>query len=88
MGKKYLPGDTVYIVENASRVREATVVRSSGGFCLLRLFGGGETRLRETRLFRTAEEAEEYIRRIREANKEVSEPDDPDRNTDDFSWLG
>lgn len=86
--KKYLPGDTVYIVENASRVREATIVRSSGGFCLLRLSGGGGTRLRETRLFRTTEEAEESIRRLREANREVSDFNDPDRNTDDFSWLG
>lgn len=88
MVKKYLSGDTVYIVENASRVRAATVVRSSGGFCLLRLYGGGGTRLRETRLFRTTEEAKESIHRLREANREVSEPDDSDRNTDDFGWLG
>lgn len=79
--KKYLPGDIVYIVENTSRFREAVVLRSSGGFGLLWLAGGGGTWLRETRLFRTAEDADEYIRRLRKANKEVAGPDDPDRNT-------
>lgn len=83
--KKYLSGDISYIVENASHVREAVVVRSSGVCFLLRLFGGGGTRLRETRLFRTVEDAGEYVLRIREANKEVSEHDDPDWNIGDFS---
>lgn len=88
MEKKFVPGDIVYIVENTSRVREATVVRSSGEFCLLRFSGGGGIRLRESRLFRTAEDAREFVRRLREANREISNLDDPNRNTGDIGWLG
>lgn len=84
--RAFSPNETVYIVENATRVREASVLRSSGGFCLLRLSGGGGTRFRESRFFRAYGEAENHVRSLREANSPANT--DPNRNTGDIGWLG
>lgn len=54
---KYNRGDECYIVENNRFVRRATVTQCSGGFCIIKFDEGGGTRLRETKLFSTEEDA-------------------------------
>lgn len=58
MEEKWKSGDDCYIIENNMHIRPATVVRISGGFCTLRLGNGKGIRVRESRLYRTPEEAE------------------------------
>ncbi len=60
MGYKYKVGDTVYIVENKNFIREATVLKVSGGFYTLRFTDGSGIKLRESRLHDSKEEAEKY----------------------------
>ena len=62
MMEKWNPGDQCYIVENNMHIRPAVVVRSSGGFCTLRLGNEKGIRVRESRLYRTPEEAEMHVR--------------------------
>ncbi|KMZ52321.1 hypothetical protein [Dorea sp. D27] len=62
MKEKWKPGDECYIVENNMHIRPATVVRSSGGFCTLRLGNGKGIRVRESRLYWTPEEAGMHVR--------------------------
>jgi len=54
-------GQYVYIVENNKWVRKATVISHSGGFYTLGFLDGGMTRLRESRVFATEEEANAVI---------------------------
>lgn len=56
-------GDTVYFLENNQTVREAVVVRKESGFSVLRYGSGKGTRLRDSRLFSTKEEAENALPR-------------------------
>ena len=64
MNTIFLPGDKVFFVENANRVKAAEIVRCSGGSCIIRFVDrNGGTRLNEKRLFRTAEEALETTRK-------------------------
>ena len=58
MEGKYKPGQYVYLsAANKGLVREAMVLKYSGGFYTIRFTGGGGTRVRENRLFLTLEEA-------------------------------
>lgn len=58
---KYNVNDIVFFISNGYNVREATVIRSGGGFCTIK-FNDNETpagtRVRESKLFRTKKEAE------------------------------
>lgn len=58
---KFDRGQYVYIVENNRWVRKATVISHSGGFYTLGFLDGGMTRLRESRVFATEEEAKAEI---------------------------
>ena len=61
MGKFKVEGKA-FIVESSIFVKEVYVVKSSGGFCLIRYANGeGGYRVRESRLFATEEEAKESI---------------------------
>ena len=59
--RKYEVGDIVFFISNGYHVREATVIRSGGGFCTIK-FNDNETsagtRVRESKLFQSKQEAE------------------------------
>ena len=58
---KYNVNDIVFFISNGYHVREATVIRTGGGFCTIK-FNDNETpagtRVRVTKLFKTKQEAE------------------------------
>ena len=58
---KYNVNDIVFFISNRYHIREATVIRTGGGFCTIK-FNDNETpagtRVRESKLFRTKKEAE------------------------------
>ena len=59
---KFNKGDRVFVTVSNSFVREAEVLSTSGGFYTLRFINReGGTRVRESRLFTTKEEAEASI---------------------------
>lgn len=57
MAAAFKAGDTAYIVENNSNVRECSIVRSSGNLYIIRFPGGGGIQVKGHRLFATKEEA-------------------------------
>ena len=72
--KRFNEGDTVYFVASFIFVRKAKVVRNAGGFCTIIFDGNGNcgtsgTRVRESKLYRTKEEANEVVKLHKEANK-------------------
>ena len=72
--QKFNEGDTVYFVASSVFVRKAKVVRNAGGFCTIIFDGNGNcgtsgTRVRESKLYRTEEEANEVVKLHKEANK-------------------
>ena len=72
--KRSNEGDTVYFVASSIFVRKAKVVRNAGGFCTIIFDGNGNcgasgTRVRESKLYRTEEEANEVVRQHKEVNK-------------------
>lgn len=59
---KFKAGSKAFVVESSIFVKEVYVVKSSGGFCLIRYANGdGGYRVRESRLFATEEEAKASI---------------------------
>ena len=57
-------GDKVYFIESRWRIREAELKECSGGLALIKfLDGDGGIRIRESRLYKTAQEAEEHTRK-------------------------
>jgi len=54
-------GSTVYIVENNRIVREATVVKQSGNFYIIRFGTDGGIQVRGSRLFASEEDAQASI---------------------------
>lgn len=64
MDMKYLRGDTVYLISNGHIIEEATVVMNLAGFVTIRFTKrGGGTRVRESRLYATQEEAEAAVKK-------------------------
>lgn len=62
MNSKFQAGDKTFIIESSIFVKEVYVIKSSGGFCLIRYpQGGGGYRVRESRLYRTEAEAQLVI---------------------------
>ena len=60
---KFKPGDTVYLIGNARFIEEATVVMTVAGFVTIRFTErSGGTRVRESRLYATKEDAERVIK--------------------------
>ena len=63
MDNKYNVGETVYLIDNGNSVEEAVVVMHISGFTTVRFTEQeGGTRVRESHLFRTREEAEENMK--------------------------
>lgn len=62
MVNKYKRGETVYLVGNGHFIEPAIVVMHAGGFVTIRFTEReGGTRVRESRLFSTKEEAEKSV---------------------------
>ena len=58
-------GDKVHFIESRWRIREAELKECSGGLVLIRfLDGDGGIRIRESRLYKTKQEAEENTRKV------------------------
>ena len=68
--KRFNEGDTVYFIASSIFVRKAKVVRNAGGFCTI-IFdcGTSGTRVRESKLHRTEEEANAIVKQHKEINK-------------------
>lgn len=61
---KFKAGNKAFIVESSIFVKEVHVIKSSGGFCLIKYTkGDGDYRVRESRLFATEEEAKASIKK-------------------------
>ena len=59
---KFNVGDKVWIIESTIFVKEVEIINIKGGFITLRFKGSsGGMRVRESRLYRTKEEAEKVV---------------------------
>ena len=72
--KQFNEGDIVYFIASSIFVRKAKVVRNDGGFCTIIFDGNGNcgtsgTRVRESKLYRTEEEANSIVKQYKKANK-------------------
>ncbi|MFR4015571.1 MAG: hypothetical protein ACLT0A_03625 [Holdemanella porci] len=71
--KQFNEGDVVYFVSSSIFIKKATVIRNSGGFCTIRFSNGNcgtsGTRVRESKLYRTEEEAKKVVEQHQNANK-------------------
>ena len=71
--KQFNEGDVVYFVSSSIFIKKATVVRNAGGFCTIRFEDGNcgtsGTRVRESKLYRTEEEAKKVVQQHQDANK-------------------
>lgn len=74
--KIYRPGDKCYVVENRSRISEATVIRRTGSLYLLRL-GSCALRLPCKRLYPTREAAEASLPEILRLRRHENRPPMP-----------
>ena len=62
MSNNYRIGDSVYIIQNNRQVIEVKIIKKNTDFYVVQLPGStGGIQLREGRLFRTKEEAEEQL---------------------------
>ena len=71
--KQFNEGDVVYFVSSSIFIKKATVIRNSGGFCTIRFSNGNcgtsGTRVRESKLYCTEEEAKKAGEQHQNANK-------------------
>ncbi|WP_337467580.1 hypothetical protein [Holdemanella biformis] len=71
--KQFNEGDVVYFVSSSIFIKKATVIRNSGGFCTIRFSNGNcgtsGTRVRESKLYHTEEEAKKVVEQHQNANK-------------------
>ena len=51
----------MYVIVSGLFIRQVTVVRNEGEFCLVRFEDGGGVRIRRNRLYATKEEAEKEL---------------------------
>ena len=62
MNGKYQPGQQVFLTgSRADLIREATVLKYTGGFYTIRFENGGGVKVRESRIYPSREEAEAAI---------------------------
>lgn len=71
--KQFNEGDVVYFISSSVFIKKATVIRNAGGFCTIRFSdgncGASGTRVRESKLYRTEEEAKKVVEQHQNANK-------------------
>lgn len=67
--KRFNEGDVVYFISSSVFIKKATVIRNTGGFCTIRFSDGNcgtsGTRVRESKLYRTEEEARKLLNNIK-----------------------
>ena len=65
--KQFNPGEVAYFIASNRIVKEAKVIRNAGGFVTIRFdegnCGPSGTRVRESKLYRTKEEAEAVVKK-------------------------
>lgn len=61
---KFSSGDKVYLIENGNRVSEVTVTSCRGGWYIVRFDKGSVTKVRESRLFTSQEEATVHLQQM------------------------
>ena len=62
MNGKYKPGQKVFLTGgNKNLIKEATVLKYTGGFYTIRFENGGGVKVRESRIYPSREEAEAAI---------------------------
>ena len=62
MNGKYQPGQTIFLTRgNKNLIKEATVLKYTGGFYTIRFNNGGGVKVRESRIYPSREEAEAAI---------------------------
>lgn len=62
MNGKYQPGQKVFLTgSRADFIKEATVLKYTGGFYTIRFETGGGIKVRESRIYPSRKEAEEAI---------------------------
>ena len=62
MNGKYQPGQKVFLTGgNTHLIKEAAVLKYTGGFYTIRFENGGGVKVRESRIYPTREEAEAVI---------------------------
>ena len=62
MNGKYQPGQTVFLTGgNKNLIKEATVLKYTGGFYTIRFENGGGVKVSESRIYPTRKEAEQAI---------------------------
>ena len=70
--KLFKEGDVVYFISSSVFIKKATVIRNAGGFCTIRFSDGdcgtSGTRVRESKLYHTEEEAELLQNQIDDAS--------------------
>ena len=70
--KQFNEGDVVYFISSSVFIKKATVIRNAGGFCTIRFSDGNcgtsGTRVRESELYHTEEEAELLQNQIDDAS--------------------
>lgn len=68
--KQFNPGDIAYFIASNRIVKEAKVIRNAGGFVTIKFqegnCGPAGTRVRESKLYPTKEEAEQIIKQQHE----------------------
>ena len=70
--KWFNEGDVVYFISSSVFIKKAAVIRNAGGFCTIRFSDGNcgtsGTRVRESKLYHTEEEAELLHNQIDDAS--------------------
>ena len=70
--KWFNEGDVVYFISSSVFIKKAAVIRNAGGFCTIRFSDGNcgtsGTRVRESKLYHTEEEAELLQNQIDDAS--------------------
>ena len=70
--KRFNEGDVVYFISSSVFIKKTTVIRNAGGFCTIRFSDGdcgtSGTRVRESKLYHTEEEAELLQNQIDDAS--------------------
>lgn len=51
----------MYMIVSSLFIKQVTVVKDEGEFCLVKFEGGGGARIRRSRLYETKEEAEQML---------------------------
>ena len=73
--KRFNEGDVVYFISSSVFIKKATVIRNAGGFCTIRFSDGNcgtsGTRVRESKLYRTEEEAKKVVEQTTSKCKQV-----------------